>query len=146
MPRAWGVTIFALCFSGIGALLPLLNASFEAMPVWLVLMSLYQPGFIEEFFFRAAVQGNLERALGPIKGWLLAGVMFGLFHVGVDFFGPYWTGDILAASFLLAKQIISGWIFGVVYAKTRSLWPNIVSHYIIDGRLASIVALIFLRN
>ena len=108
MPRAWGVTIFALCFSGIGALLPLLNSSFEAMPVWLVLMSLYQPGFIEEFFFRAAVQGNLERALGPIKGWLLAGVMFGLFHVGVDFFGPYWTGDILAASFLLAKQIISG--------------------------------------
>ena len=146
-PRAPAVMVFALCFFLIGALVPLfLNPSFEPLPVWLVLISLYQPAFIEEFFFRAAVQGNLEKALGPTKAWIFAGILFGLFHIGVDFFGPYWTGSLLTAVLLLVKQIIFGWIYGIIYAKTRSLLPSMVSHYIVDGRLASIIALIFLRG
>jgi membrane protease YdiL (CAAX protease family) len=44
---------------------------------------------------------------------------------------------------MLAQQIIFGWIFGIIYMKTRSLWPSMIGHFLIDGRLASIIAKIF---
>ena len=79
----------------------------------------------------------------PTKGWLYRGRLFGSFRAGVDFFGPCWTGELGAAFLLLAGQIIVGWFHEPIYAKPRSLLPNMVCHYIVDGRVASIIALIF---
>ena len=107
----------------------------------LVLFHLYQTAFIEEFFFRGIIQGKLERALGQNKAWFYSGILFGLAHFFVNFFV---TGlDLVPGLFMLTKQIIFGWIFGIIYMKTRSLWPSMIGHFLIDGRLASIIARIF---
>ena len=58
------------------------------MPWSLLVIALYQPAFIEEFFFRVILQGKLERALGPTRVWIWSGLLFGLAHVPADFFGP----------------------------------------------------------
>jgi membrane protease YdiL (CAAX protease family) len=144
-PKAPVVAIFAIALFGFAGLLPILGEEVmpEPLPVPFVLLALYQPAFIEEFFFRGILQGKLERAFGQTKGWLYSGLIFGLFHLYVDFFGPQWTGDVVAALFTLAGQIIAGWMFGIIYMKTRSLLPGMVAHYLTDFRLGSIVLHLF---
>lgn len=139
-PKAPYITLFALILFGVGGgVLPLLDSSFEALPKWLVVYSLYQPAFFEELFFRGVLQGKLERALGQNRAWILSGILFGLAHLSINLFGPLWSGSVVTAAFLLMKQVISGWIFGLIYMKTRSLLPSMVVHFLADGRLASLI-------
>jgi membrane protease YdiL (CAAX protease family) len=141
MPRSRSVTIFALVVFVFAGMLPLLDSGFEPLPVWLVLLSLYQTAFTEEFFFRGVIQGKFERALGQNKAWFYSGILFGLLHTAPNFFGQQWYRhgeSVLNAVVLLALQTLAGWVFGIIYMKTRSLWPSFWAHYFIDGRLASI--------
>ena len=75
--------IFAIALFGLAGLLPIIGEEVmpEPLPVPFVLLALYQPAFIEEFFFRGILQGKLERALGPTQGWFYSGILFGLAHV-----------------------------------------------------------------
>lgn len=80
--------------------------------------------------------------MGPSRAWFWSGLLFGLAHAPTDFFGPqfYAMGEsYLNASFQLLSQIISGWIFGLIYAKTRSIFPGMVAHFFTDGRLGSVI-------
>ncbi len=76
---------------------------------------------------------------GQNRAWILSGILFGLAHLSVNLFGPLWSGSVVTAAFLLVKQVISGWIFGLIYMKTRSLLPSMVVHFLADGRLASFI-------
>jgi membrane protease YdiL (CAAX protease family) len=106
------------------------------------LFSIWQPGFIEEFFHRGIIQSRLERVIGQNKAWIYGGILFGLFHVSFNYIiGEY---DLVTGVFVLIGQVISGWMFGILYMKTRSLWPGMLVHFLTDGRLASIIAHIFL--
>jgi membrane protease YdiL (CAAX protease family) len=98
--------------------------------------------FVEEFFFRAIIQGKLERALGQNKAWFYSGILFGLAHLVTNF----WVMglDIVPGILELVGQIIAGWTFGIIYMKTRSLLPSFIAHYITDFRLGSIIARLFL--
>jgi membrane protease YdiL (CAAX protease family) len=140
-PTSRRMVVFGLALFGLAGLLPALGGG-SPMPWSLLVIALYQPAFIEEFFFRVILQGKLERALGPTRAWIWSGLLFGLAHVPADFFGPqfYSNGEsYLNASFLLLSQIISGWIFGLIYAKTRSIFPGFIAHFMTDSRLGSIV-------
>jgi len=107
----------------------------------MMLFALYHPAFIEEFFFCGIIQGKLERALGQNKAWFYSGILFGLVHITTNFCV---TGlDLVPGIFMLAGQIIAGWIYGIIYMKTRSLLPGMVCHYITDGRIASIISMMF---
>ena len=141
MPRSRSVTIFSIGVMALIGILGFLGPGFKPLPAWLVLMSLYQPAFTEEFFFRGVIQGKLERALGQNKAWFFSGILFGLMHTSVNFFGQQWyrNGEnFINALILLGIQILLGWIFGIMYMKTRSLLPSYVAHYLVDARLASI--------
>jgi membrane protease YdiL (CAAX protease family) len=144
-PRSPAVVILAVALFGFAGLMPIIGEEVmpEPLPVPFVLLALYQPAFIEEFLFRGIFQGKLERALGPTKGWFYSGIIFGLFHLYVDFFGPQWNGSVVDALFTLAGQIVAGWMFGIIYTKSRSLLPGMVAHYLTDFRLGSIVLHLF---
>ena len=146
-PTSRSVTIATVVFFAVGGVLPLiLSDAYEPITVPHLLLALYAPAFSEEFIFRGIIQGKLERALGQNKAWFYSGILFGLAHIGANFFGPLWysKGENIAGAFiLLAQQIVFGWVYGIIYTKTRSLLPGMVGHYIQDGRLGSILALIF---
>jgi membrane protease YdiL (CAAX protease family) len=145
-PKAPRVTAYALIYLAIGGLIPFLSNR-APLSVAELVWSLYQPAFIEEFFFRSILQGKLERALGQNKGWFYSGILFGLAHAPMDFFGPYWfgvEGNILAAFLLLIKQIMYGWVYGIIFMKTRSIIPTFIGHYFVDWRLGSIMKRLFL--
>jgi membrane protease YdiL (CAAX protease family) len=142
MPRAWPTVIFATLLFGLTGLLPLLSGATTGLTWTLIAFAAYQPAFTEEFFFRVILQGKLERALGQNKAWFYSGILFGLIHVPVDFFGPQWysSGEsYLAAFIMLFSQIVAGWIFGILYSKTRSIFPGMLAHFVTDSRLSSIV-------
>jgi membrane protease YdiL (CAAX protease family) len=142
-PKAPHVALFGLILFGVGGgVLPLMGL-YIPMPLWMVAYSLYQPAFFEELFFCGILQGKLERALGQNRAWIFSGILLGLAHLSVNLIGPLWTGSIPAALLLLLKQTISGWIFGIIYMKTRSLLPSMVAHFVADGRLATILYLLF---
>jgi membrane protease YdiL (CAAX protease family) len=136
-PKRRGVVIFAIAFFTIGGILPLLDSGFKSLSLMIILYSLYQPAFIEEFFFRGIIQGKLERALGQKRAWIFSGILFGLTH----FFINYYVSDLdlLPGLLMLVGQITFGWVYGIIYMKTRSLLPSMICHYLIDGRLASII-------
>ncbi len=141
VPNSRAVIILAAIVFAIAVALPLLNSGFTPMPLLMVIFALWQPAFIEEFFFRGIIQGNLERVLGQNKAWIYGGILFGLAHFLFNYFV---SGlDLVSGIFMLIGQIIGGWIFGIIYMKTRSLWPGMFFHFITDGRLASIIAMIF---
>jgi membrane protease YdiL (CAAX protease family) len=136
------VLIFAVLAWGLIGVLQFIDPEFSPLPAWLVAMSLYQPAFTEEFLFRGVVQGKLERALGQNKAWFYSGILFGLMHASTNFFGQQWYRhgeSTVNAIFLLVLQTIAGWVFGIMYTKSRSLLPSFLAHYFADGRLASIL-------
>ena len=51
--------------------------------------------------------------------------------------------DIGNAIGLLTMQILSGWIYGIIYMKSRSLLPGFLAHFFTDWRLGSIIKLLF---
>ena len=142
MPRARSVTIFAIAVFAFLGIIPIFISDMEPIPVSDLLFVLYVTAFVEEFFFRAIIQGKLERALGQNKAWFYSGILFGLAHVVTNSFVR--GLDIGPGVFMLVQQIILGWIFGIIYMKTRSLLPSFVAHYVIDFRLGSIIARLFL--
>lgn len=136
LPNSRAVIIFGVILFSVAGGSPLLNSNYVPIPALLLTFALYQPAFIEEFFFRGVVQGSLERVLGQNKAWIYAGILFGLAHFFVNYFV---TGlDLVSGIFMLIGQSIAGCIFGIIYMKTRSLWPGMCMHYLTDGRLASI--------
>ena len=136
------VTLFSIGVMLIIGALQYIDPAFTPLPGWLVIMSAYQPAFTEEFLFRGVIQGKLERALGQNKGWIFSGILFGLMHTSVNFFGQQWYRygeNYLNALLLLLVQIIAGWTFGIMYTKSRSLLPGAIAHFLADGRFASIL-------
>jgi membrane protease YdiL (CAAX protease family) len=78
----------------------------------------------EELLFRGFLQGRLQRLFGERTGGglMAAGlqaVLFGLVHA---YQGP--TGILVTGSL--------GLVFGLAYLRTRSLWPLVLAHGLID--------------
>ncbi|MFC1995032.1 CPBP family intramembrane glutamic endopeptidase [Chloroflexota bacterium] len=135
------MTIFAIAVYAFFGIIPLFFGM-EPIPVSVLLWALYVTAFVEEFFFRAIIQGKLERALGQNKAWFYSGILFGLAHLATNFFVR--GLDIVPGVLELVAQIIAGWTFGIIYMKTRSLLPSFAAHYVTDFRLGSIIARFFL--
>jgi membrane protease YdiL (CAAX protease family) len=146
-PRSWAVLIFALLLFGYAGTRSLFtDPSRVPLSLPLILIALFQPALTEELLFRGIIQRKLERALGQNKAWIYSGILFGLVHVAPNLMGAQWYDygqDIGNMIGLLIQQIIVGWIFGIIYMKSRSLLPSFLAHFFTDWRLGSIIKLLF---
>ena len=138
LPKLKSVTIFGIGIYALLGFLPIFIPDIEPIPAPDLYFALYSPMVAEEFFFRAIIQGKLERALGQNKAWFYSGILFGLSHITTNFFVR--ELDVVSGIFMLIGQISAGWVFGIIYMKTRSLLPSAVAHYLQDFRLGSIIA------
>lgn len=71
------------------------------------------PAFAEEVLFRGLIQRSFERALTPTKGMILAGVIFGAYHLN---------------PFGLIPLIILGIYLGFIAQRANSLFVSIAAH------------------
>ncbi|MBN2430909.1 MAG: CPBP family intramembrane metalloprotease [Acidobacteria bacterium] len=142
--QSWGVALFALGFGLTSGVVPFATGQavigVEALPAGTLLLLLYNNDFLEEFFHRGVIQSLLERAIGQKRAVLWGGILFGLTHVVFDITRLGETGVAFVCSAVLL-QTMAGWFLGIVYMKTRSLWPGVVCHYLANWLPAILVAL-----
>jgi len=122
-----------------------LIAGSEEQTLIALLWGIITPSLAEELVSRAAIQTKLERAYGVKAAWFFGGILFGLLHIPNDFFGFFWREfgeNVIISLGLLLVQIGTGWMFSIIFTKTRSIIPCIIAHYIVDF-FPSILAIIF---
>ncbi|TXT61633.1 MAG: conserved membrane protein of unknown function [Promethearchaeota archaeon] len=117
------------------AFITFLVAGGQEQSIFTLLWGIVTPSLAEELVSRAGIQTKLERAYGIKVSWFFGGILFGLLHIPNDFFGFFWReyGENFIISLgLLLVQIGSGWMFAIVFTKTRSIFPCILAHYLVD--------------
>lgn len=80
-------------------------------------------GLKEEIAFRALIQGLLARRFGDAAAIVLATALFTAYHIG----------SIPPGLFAYAQVVIAGLVFGIVYARTGSLWLVVGMHTLYDA-------------
>jgi membrane protease YdiL (CAAX protease family) len=118
------------------------NISIQVLPLGALLVLFYNNAFLEEFYHRGVIQTLLERALGQPKAIFWGGILFGLTHIALDMSALLQTGGVIAVFLALMLQTMAGWMFGIIYMKTRSLWPGILCHYLANWLPSILVALV----
>ena len=131
--RSPATALFALGFGLVSGGVPLLTGQavigIEPLPLGGLILLLYNNDFLEEFFHRGVMQSLLERALGQKPAIIWGGILFGLTHLAFDIERLAAAGIAFVLSALLL-QTLAGWFLGIVYMKTRSLWPGVACHYL----------------
>ncbi|MCJ7732369.1 CPBP family intramembrane metalloprotease, partial [Candidatus Bathyarchaeota archaeon] len=84
-------------------------------------------GFMEELIFRGLFLGKYGELFGRRGALLLVSFVFALFHVILlPFMG---LGMVLVFTVFLFFQ---GYIWGVIYQRTGSIWGSILAHAVAD--------------
>jgi membrane protease YdiL (CAAX protease family) len=91
-------------------------------PPWLIaLLLLGWIGPAEEIFWRGFVQFRMARRYGPWPGLIGTTAIYALVHI--------WSGNFM----LVMAAAIAGAFWGLLFQRTRSLWPGIISHALWDA-------------
>jgi membrane protease YdiL (CAAX protease family) len=117
---------FVQYFAMVGVSFPYTIPQFMFWLPWLVLFSVSN-GFMEELIFRGLFLGKYTDLFGKQGALLLISCVFALFHVILlPFMG---LGMVLVFAVFLFFQ---GYVWGVIYQKTGSIWGSILAHAVAD--------------
>lgn len=89
--------------------------------------------FGEEYGWRAYLQDRLFPLLGPRRGVLVLGIIWGLWHAPLILAGLFFPGKpVLGIAFMVLSTIVMGTIFSYAVLKTGSVWIAVILHMIAD--------------
>lgn len=88
----------------------------ESIPefIFVVLIVAVVPALAEEFLFRGVVQRSMEETVGGLRGAILAGVIFGAFHMN---------------PFSLVPLVALGIFFGYLVYRSRNITLAVAAHF-----------------
>ena len=105
---------------------------------WIVFMSLILSYFLvfvaflgEEYGWRYYLQPILQKRYGMIKGVLILGIVWGIWHLPLNLF--YYNNLSYGIQSILAQQITCislGIFFAYAYMKTESIWCVVILHFL----------------
>jgi membrane protease YdiL (CAAX protease family) len=99
--------------------------------------------FGEEYGWRGYLQGELIK-LGKVRGVLLVGVIWGLWHAPIIAMGYNYPGYPVAGIFLMiAYTIALGFLFGYAVLKTGSVWLAAFLHGLNNQVAAFLLAMVY---
>lgn len=97
----------------------------------------FLPFFGEEYGWRYFLQPLLQRRFGLVKGVVLLGVLWGIWHLPLDFF-YYSTPEYGMTS--VAAQVVTCVTLGIfisyTYMKTENIWVPVIIHYLYNNMIA----------
>ncbi|MFX0183682.1 MAG: CPBP family intramembrane glutamic endopeptidase [Candidatus Hodarchaeota archaeon] len=101
-------------------------------PYWwlIILLMLYSNAFIEEFFGRAFIQLKLETIYGVNRALIFQTIFFVLIHIPSNIYRYLQYPDSGSLIIFFLFQAIHGFVYGLLYWKTRSIYPSIIVHYL----------------
>ena len=128
-----GVSIGISLLSGADSGIPSWN---PAWPVWLFgimplnLVLSFTAFLGEEYGWRYYLQPVLQEKLGPKRGVILLGLLWGIWHLPINLF--YYSPDTALQSVLvqLAGCVGMAVFFGWVYLRTGNVWAVTVIHFL----------------
>lgn len=97
------------------------------------------PFFGEEYGWRYYLQPLLQKRFGVRRGVVLLGVVWGLWHMPVDFF--YYTTPDMGLAACVSQQITCitlGIFMAYVYMKTENIWIVTAIHFLNNNLIAVI--------
>lgn len=120
---------------------------FSKSETWLFLIQtlvsyliMFAPYFGEEYGWRYFLQPIFQKKYGMVKGILLLGVVWGIWHLPLNFF--YYTSPaigIISVANQIVVCITMGIFMGWVYMKTDNVWSVVAIHFL-NNNLAPIFA------
>jgi len=136
-------TVVSLALSGELALFGLI---LEDSRTWMMFAALFVNFFFsyicflgEEYGWRYYLQPLLQKKFGLRAGVILLGVVWGLWHLPVDFF--YYTTET-GPAMAVAQQITCitlGIFFAYAYMKTQNIWVPVILHFL-NNNLAAVLS------
>lgn len=84
----------------------------------------------EEYGWRYYLQPIMQKKFGPRAGVLLLGVVWGLWHLPIDFFYYSPAAGLAAAAAQQITCISLGIFFAYAYMKTENIWVPVVLHFL----------------
>ncbi|MBS5198177.1 MAG: CPBP family intramembrane metalloprotease [Clostridiales bacterium] len=96
--------------------------------------------FGEEYGWRYYLQPLLQKKFGLKGGVLILGVVWGLWHLPVDFF--YYTSPEMGLQAAVAQQITCialGIFFAYIYMKTKNIWVPVIAHFL-NNNMAAVLS------
>ena len=87
----------------------------------MVAVSILVVGPADELLFRGVIQGGLRRSFGAAPAILIASVLFGLLHVGVD-------GTLTEQLAYMGVTVLLGALLGVLYERTDNIVIPALAH------------------
>jgi hypothetical protein len=143
--RSPGVAVFALLFGTISGGVAFLTGKtvvgVTSLSAGALLLLIYNNAFIEEFFYRGIIQNRLERVVSQRWAVVAGGVLFASSHVLLDYLALANQGGLASVLYALIMQFLAGCLLGLIFMKTRTLWPGVICHYLVNW-LPSILSLL----
>lgn len=126
------ISLFTWCLPGSDAtggfaLAAQLSVDEAARNIALLLGICALTGVYEEAFMRVLGIGAFERALDTKRAVMVSALLFALLHVGVPGAG---AGEavLLQVALKFAQTLLFGVVMGMLYVRTRRLWPCALIH------------------
>ena len=91
----------------------------------------FAPFFGEEYGWRYYLQPIMQKKFGAVKGVVLLGVIWGLWHLPINFF--YYTSPADGLKSVIGQIITCvtlGIFFAFAYMKTNNIWLPVILHYL----------------
>jgi len=143
--RSLGVVIFALSFGLISGVVAFWTGEtvvgVTSLSAGVLLLLIYNNAFIEEFYYRGVIQNRLERVISQRWSVIIGGMIFACSHLFLDYKVLASNGGPGAIIYALSMQLLGGWLLGLIFIKTRTLWPGVICHYLINW-MPSILSLL----
>jgi membrane protease YdiL (CAAX protease family) len=92
----------------------------QAPPALIATVLLVWIGPAEEIFWRGYIQKSFADRWGSWKGYILASLIYALVHI--------WAFNFM----LVMAALVAGLFWGLLFVRTGSLWPGIISHAVWD--------------
>jgi membrane protease YdiL (CAAX protease family) len=92
----------------------------QAPPALIATILVVWIGPAEEIFWRGYIQKSFADRWGSWKGYILASLIYALVHV--------WAFNFM----LIMAALVAGLFWGLLFVRTGSLWPGIISHALWD--------------
>ena len=104
--------------------------NFSLIESMLYVLSMILVGFLEEIIFRGFL--FVEMAKDNVKtAIIVSSVTFGIGHIVNLFNGS--GADLLSNGLQVVYAVAAGFLFTVIFYKTKSLWPCIITHSAINS-------------
>ncbi|MFC1619631.1 lysostaphin resistance A-like protein [Candidatus Neomarinimicrobiota bacterium] len=92
----------------------------QAPPALIATVLVVWIGPAEEIFWRGYIQKSFADRWGSYKGYILASLIYALVHI--------WAFNFM----LVMAALVAGLFWGLLFVRTGSLWPGIISHALWD--------------